>query len=279
MSVLAGTLVLHDVENVEKFAEATMKRALGGMGGGATLNAADREDCLAYLISTTWELGERYDPAKSPNGQSFSTYAGRILPLRVSSWYRIRFNGSDRARRETVEVLSLDAPIGRADGQPGGARLGDTLAASTGDPAADRSPDLARVLEGRDRGLARLAGAEGEQAPERAEAGARGAGGGGGVKRPRPRIPGVYREPRLRPSCAACTARHLKELRRGDRPEGVTDAKLREQAAEKALMVALGEDWLCPDCTTVPGPDGKSVPLRQVLPNRQARRRVARTSR
>lgn len=267
MSVLGGTLQLHDVENVETFAQAALTRALGKMGGAA-LNATEAEDALSYLIATAWELGERYDPAKSPNGQSFSTYAGRILPLRVSSWYRIRFNGSDRARHDRPEVLSLDAPIGRGDdGEPGGSRLGDTLAASTGDPAADRSPTLVGVLERRDRAAEQACAALGEQAAERASTRARGA-----VKRP-PRVTPLFREPRHRPSCAKCTKDVLKRLRRQSLLG--SDADLRAQAAEEAKMVALGDDWLCPNCTTVPTAGGP-LPLRMVLPNRAARRSAAR---
>jgi DNA-directed RNA polymerase specialized sigma24 family protein len=102
-----------------------------------SLTPAERDDLLAYLLSTAWELSRRYEPG----GITFSTYAGTTLKRRAIDWLRKergrttwRFAGGRTYERERPVFVPLESGL---DG---------TVGSWTGDPAADRSPDLDRVL-------------------------------------------------------------------------------------------------------------------------------------
>jgi DNA-directed RNA polymerase specialized sigma24 family protein len=85
-SLLNGRLRLGEIENTEAFARTVLDERLRRWG--AFLNRTKYDDALSFLIAETWQLYERYDPAR---GTRFSTYAYRILWRRVASWYRQRF--------------------------------------------------------------------------------------------------------------------------------------------------------------------------------------------
>jgi DNA-directed RNA polymerase specialized sigma24 family protein len=132
---------IRDIRDAEAFARRALDDALRGFGArkgsGVWLRESDYEDAHAELLCVLCELDRRYDPGK---GVAFSTYAYRILRLRVVDWYRGRFEQSRGGRR--AELLSLDRP----SGERGGGGLDQDLAARESDPAESRSPDLQRVL-------------------------------------------------------------------------------------------------------------------------------------
>lgn len=107
--MLAGSLALGDVRDVEGLARRALDDALRSRG--AHLKPHLYEDALQELLATAWQLWQRFDPAR---GLSFSTYAYRLLRLRVVDWYRSEFGDSRYGERPTV--LSLDAPIARGSG-------------------------------------------------------------------------------------------------------------------------------------------------------------------
>ena len=164
MSLLNGRLSLHDVANVEAFVRAALDDRLRLWG--AHLRPHDYEEALTELLTVCWELSRRYDPAKSE--QSFSTYAGRILRLRVADFYRKRF-GDRRYGRGAEDRVSLDE---RAEKH----RLERADGAGQEDPTLDRSPDLAGVLGGRAGDRVRDIASLCQPAPRRARRENRGAG-------------------------------------------------------------------------------------------------------
>jgi DNA-directed RNA polymerase specialized sigma24 family protein len=126
MSLLSRPLPLFDVRDVEALCTSIVQR------NRLSLDHRDREDLIAYLIATCWELSLRYEPGRT----SFSTWAGNTLRLRVFDWNRAR-NGRTRWQfsghvyeRERPLLVPLDA------------ELVDTLPAGAGDPALDSDPDL-----------------------------------------------------------------------------------------------------------------------------------------
>lgn len=90
------------MDNVEALANQVLDRRLSAWN--AALGPHHREDAIAYLVATCWELSEKYDPSR---GLSFSTYAYRMLSLRVADWYRATF-GDNRRRKRQVQLVSLD---------------------------------------------------------------------------------------------------------------------------------------------------------------------------
>jgi hypothetical protein len=56
---------------------------------GLKLGHHDREDLLAYLLSTAWQLSVGFDPART--GKNFSGFALYVLRRRVTDWQRSRF--------------------------------------------------------------------------------------------------------------------------------------------------------------------------------------------
>jgi DNA-directed RNA polymerase specialized sigma24 family protein len=144
VSLLGRTWRLHDVEDVEALACKALDDTL--RKGGAYLRPDQRDDCLAFLLATAWELSERWEPGRG--GVSFATYCYRTLRLRVVDWHRQEY-GRTRWKfahgthvRDRPDVLSLDAD------HPGRDRLDASLSSREGDLADDRSPDLTRMLRG-----------------------------------------------------------------------------------------------------------------------------------
>jgi hypothetical protein len=144
VSLLGRRWQLEDIDDVERFC-ATLAGDVG-----ANLSWHERDDLLAHLLTTTWELHTRWDRERSP---SFCQYARYVLRLRIVDHVRkergrTRWSWSDHTyTREQPTLVSLELPIGNS---PSGerVRLGDTLGEVDGDPADSRSPALARLLGG-----------------------------------------------------------------------------------------------------------------------------------
>lgn len=155
--MLAGTLQLHDVRDVEQFAGRAMVDELRARR--IRLEPADREDLHAYLVAAAWELSTRYDPARA---RLFSSYAYPILRKRVVDWLRSRLRAPS---------VWPGADLGERS------RMDEAVGAWTGDPADSRSPDLVRVLAPRGSQGARRDRRDSEGAAGRARGGDRGADG------------------------------------------------------------------------------------------------------
>jgi hypothetical protein len=148
---LVTLLKLHDVEDAERFVGAIVTRS------GLVLSWSDREDLEQFLLVQAWELSLRYEAG----GISFSSFAGTTLRLRLVDWQRQR-NGRTRwvfrdrvYERPRATLVSLD-------------ELDEPLATGSGDPAADSSPDLERLLTTGDRQRAEDLWTLGLQPPRRA---------------------------------------------------------------------------------------------------------------
>jgi hypothetical protein len=277
VSVLAMPLSLGNgpgrIEDVEALVRKVVDDRLRQWG--ARLKELDYEDLVSYLIGVSWELSGRYDVAKDGDRPNFAAYAARILSLRVADWYRQRF-GDTRHGAKPV-VLSLDAPAtldGHGFSETGADRLVDTLAASTGDPALDRAPDLVGVLERGGRGEARAHDSLGEPPA------------GGAASRDRSpaglkkgRVVGTKRPPRRPPICRHCfttfQAAFTKVNAKLPEAERLSEEQIEQKAARRAQAVRFGSEWACPRCTKLEDPLGKELLLEHAYPNRQARRAVA----
>lgn len=133
--MLNGTLTIGNIQDVEGYCNRVIERHRPG------LHQQTREDLLAYLIATTWELHQRHRPGTLP----FSAYAHAQLPLRIVDWQRTRdgrttwkFDGYTSRRPTRPTHASLD-------------ELGDTLPPSMVDDPAHRDTDPMRLLRDRDR--------------------------------------------------------------------------------------------------------------------------------
>src|SRR3954465_538374 len=113
--MLPAKLALYDLKDVEAFCNAALDKTLKRWR--ASLEHGDRDDALAYLISETWRISERFNPARTP---SFAAYArnfqGRFLVQLyrdrfVDTRYRHRYTPDEWARIEGVVFAgSLDGP-------------------------------------------------------------------------------------------------------------------------------------------------------------------------
>lgn len=150
--MLTGTLRLHDVEDVEGLCAFILQRA------NLELSYHDSEDCLAFLVESTWELSIRFEPGAG----RFSVWASAALRHRVIDWQRSRkgrtkWQFSDRTYERTLpSFVSYEAEIAGprrlSSGQETSnddtehGELGRALVARYVDPSESRSPDLMRVL-------------------------------------------------------------------------------------------------------------------------------------
>lgn len=111
MSIAAFSL--HDVDDVPALARKAMDARLNEFG--AHLTPQDKEDALAYLIATAWELSRSYDKKLGP---AYSTYCFRMLKLRLVDWYRMtfgdaRYGGGPRlvAGVEELERIAVEVEL------------------------------------------------------------------------------------------------------------------------------------------------------------------------
>ncbi len=116
--VLGAKLALHDVEDVEGLAGRVLGERLREWR--APLWPHHREDALAFLIATAWELSEQYDAER---GITFSHFCYQRLRLRLVDWYRATFGDSRYGKRP--ESLSLDRELELEDAF-GSNRRGET---------------------------------------------------------------------------------------------------------------------------------------------------------
>ena len=101
----------HDIADVEQFCNRIIHRSR------LELSWHERDDLLAYLVETCWQLAEDF----RPGGIRFSTYAGNTLARRVIDWVRARYgrtrwtnpNGQDGTvyERDRVEFVSIEGDL------------------------------------------------------------------------------------------------------------------------------------------------------------------------
>lgn len=148
MTLLTSKLKLHDVDDVERFCASHLQT----QPQWRQLEEHRKDDALAYLISETWRISTRYDPARNT---SFSKHAYAYQPKFFIQWLRDtfvdqRYGDDDKQTRDAIaHPASLDAPVVTADGEPG--RLGDLVAVSDRDDQADSEQVLRRFERERDR--------------------------------------------------------------------------------------------------------------------------------
>jgi len=105
------------------------------------LTRDERDECMAFLMRTMWELSNVYDPEKDralSKGRrpSFQSYAVFVLRLRIRDW-------REQTVRQRSRVVSLDQLIADDSGHP---ELAGAFAASGGDVEADSDSDFQRVV-------------------------------------------------------------------------------------------------------------------------------------
>lgn len=109
--ILNGTLTIHNTDT-----EQLAHKALKGWERTVKtrLNQQDHEDLLTELITTTWQLSQKYNPQRH---NRFDAYAYPLLILRAHDWLRQKngrttwkFNGHTHHRPPRQQPLSLDAP-------------------------------------------------------------------------------------------------------------------------------------------------------------------------
>jgi DNA-directed RNA polymerase specialized sigma24 family protein len=128
---------LGDVDDVEAVVRSVLLAELGKRDVRLTDSAFD--DALAHLLSEAWIAWEKFDPGR---GLAFSTYLRQQLKLRhidhirkVRGRTRWSWSGDKTYEREArLSDLSLDAA---APGSDAGRSLGETIAARSGDDAAN----------------------------------------------------------------------------------------------------------------------------------------------
>lgn len=110
--------------------------------GGFPFPAAEQDDILSDCRETLWKAYRAWDPT-------------RAVRFRAYAWTMLRNRAIDRLRRQRgrvidgvhrprgLDVESLDALL---DGDGGDDLVGSRIGSWAGDPADDRSPDLARAL-------------------------------------------------------------------------------------------------------------------------------------
>jgi hypothetical protein len=176
--MLRGRLVVHGAD-LEKLARAAIRDS------GLRLPWHREEDLLAELVAVAWELSEKHDERRHPNGFAKGCY--RVLRLRVVDHIRktqgrtkwqfspevaqrsggrrvVEDDGIALVERSRPSVLSLDAPVGSdIDSE-----LGEAVAALFVDASTDRDSTLGRALRSRDSEAGRPSDEERRRTPGRA---------------------------------------------------------------------------------------------------------------
>jgi RNA polymerase sigma factor (sigma-70 family) len=93
--VSVPAFALRDVRDVPALARRALESRMSEWG--ATLNPDDKEDALAFLIATAWELERSF---REDVGIAYSTYCFRMLRLRLVDWYRDRFRDARYGGRD-----------------------------------------------------------------------------------------------------------------------------------------------------------------------------------
>jgi len=135
--LLRGKLTLHDVRDAEGLCARILERA------NLEQSYHDREDLLAFLIETAWELSLEFN-ADGGRNPSFSSYVTKVLRVRLIDWQRAggkrtRWQFSDRTyERQLPEFVPFDA-------SEGGIEFGVSM-----DVDADRFSTVLGIHRGRD---------------------------------------------------------------------------------------------------------------------------------
>ena len=117
--LLNAKLQLHEVEDVEGVCVSVIRRS------GLELSHHDFEDCLTYLIETSWELSLRYEKGDHPS--RFNFYLGRRLRIQLSEWQRRRYGRTKWQFADRTYIRPLPSMVSiehRPDG-PDHSILGD----------------------------------------------------------------------------------------------------------------------------------------------------------
>jgi DNA-directed RNA polymerase specialized sigma24 family protein len=73
---------------------------------GMTLTESDREDLLAYLVSTAWQLAQKFEPGRG----RLAGYVVQNLHRRLIDWTRVRFGSARYPSSKIVAVLVTLTP-------------------------------------------------------------------------------------------------------------------------------------------------------------------------
>jgi DNA-directed RNA polymerase specialized sigma24 family protein len=144
LALLSAPWKLHDVADVEALLVTAVARSRAARG----LRPIEREDLLAELFRLAWQLSERYH---GDDHRRFSTFLYAAAQRRTVDFVRsergrTRWKSGDYVyERQLPELVSLDDRLD--DDHPGG----------NVDSSADRSQDLARLLNTRSSSRPRLA--------------------------------------------------------------------------------------------------------------------------
>lgn len=165
-----------DVLDAEGFAITIAARWISKQGTFVyeDVRSIEAEEVVAQARVELWAAYLAWSPTR---GVRFRAYASTRVPQRLTDWIRQQNgrttswrDGAERPAKAHARAVSLDAPVRPgerrgAGAAPGGGavdhpefvgdRLDATLGSGARDPAESRSPDLARVLERRGRGIAR----------------------------------------------------------------------------------------------------------------------------
>jgi hypothetical protein len=145
--LLRSRYSLLGIEDVERFCARVIEKS------GLALRHEQRDDALAFLISTCWEISTRYEAGRGSTA-SFAGFAATTLRLRLVDWQRKEFGRTrwqfdgHTYERERPALVSLDDDSG--DG-----RLGEVVAGGSLDGDRDRAADQLRLLAIRGRPPAR----------------------------------------------------------------------------------------------------------------------------
>jgi DNA-directed RNA polymerase specialized sigma24 family protein len=129
LALLSSRWTLADVDDVEALVFTVARRA--GLG--------QDEDAISALFEVVWRAWQQWEPSRA----SFSTFCFQACRHGAVDYRRKRdgrtvwrFGDGRVHERKLPELIPLD-------------RLDEPLATRAGDPAADRSPDLERLLAAR----------------------------------------------------------------------------------------------------------------------------------
>ena len=98
--MLNGKLSLFEVEDVEALCSRVIEQSQ------LELSFHDREDLLAWLLATAWQISEDYEPSDPPR---FAVHLKGLLRKRIIDWqrgkYRTRWQFADRTYERAQPIL------------------------------------------------------------------------------------------------------------------------------------------------------------------------------
>lgn len=168
----ASLMNLGDIPDADGFAIAAAEKWI--RTEAIVIGEIDRDEVYAEARCSLWVAWGKYDPTR---GLRFRSYASWKVGNLLTDWLRNqrgRTYGDDhRGLKPHANAISYDTPADAPEGSHvgvdrGAHRLDIAFPSGAGDPALDRSPDLARALELGNRGRPREVGGMGGAAYARA---------------------------------------------------------------------------------------------------------------